>query len=899
MRWPCLPLVVASALATTARAEPQLVVAGKPARLAPAIVHAPAFGGWRATWDRDTGVPRWLTGTYVAAPGTTHDAAAAERAARNFLAAHVGVLAPGAVVTDFTVVANQLDGATRSVGFQQTWHGLDVVGGQLGFVFAHDRLFAISDTALPNLHPTVSASRASRARAETWITAELGRRARAIDLHRRVVLPIVRSGGVEAHVADVFDVEVPGAAERWDVYLAADGTPLARRSTVMTAASGTLSYNAGVRYASGPRADYPAVTANVTIAGGPATTASDGTVTWPSGNTTIAPTCAGTSVVVGNMAGAAATTTLPIAPGGAATWNAANVELDDAQVSTYVYANLALARARVINPGLAFLAGPVSFYVNENVACNASSNGTDIHLSRATAACENTGRIADIVFHELGHALHFHSIIPGMGAFEAQLTEGLADFNAANLTEDSGIGRGLDYTDKPTREIDPPGIEKQFPADVTGDPHLSGEIISGALWDLRKALVAQLGHDPGVAATEQVFLGVMRRAPDMASSYQAALIGDDDDGDLGNGTPHLCAIERAFGIHGLVTGFEQTIVSSPVVDQLAISVAVTVPTATTCAPRHVTGMHVLWKVDDNVASELFLEDHGDTWTGSFPEQREGAVIAYSVDVTFDDGSTQTFPNNPADPLYQTFVGTASVLYCQTFDHDPQWTQGGTFADEWEWGMPNPIAAHAGDPLTAHTGTKVLGTNVVEGGAYRPSEQVYIATPEVEVTAYQLIHLQYWRWLSVEDGMYDQAEVLVNDTSIWHNASAPNGLLHHVDREWRFHDLDLTPYVAGGTATVKWQLTSDDVFELGGWTLDDACIVGLTKIPKCGDLFVDYTEQCDDGNVKDGDGCSSACKFEIDAGGGGCSSTRGEAGPVVAMCLIGLLRRRVRSSTGAR
>ena len=240
-----------------------------------------------------------------------------------------------------------------------------------------------------------------------------------------------------------------------------------------------------------------------------------------------------------------------------------------------------------------------------------------------------------------------------------------------------------------------------------------------------------------------------------------------------------------------------------------------------------------------------------------------------------------------------------MLYCQTFDHDPQWTQGGTFADEWEWGMPNPIAAHAGDPLTAHTGTKVLGTNVVEGGAYRPSEQVYIATPEVEVTAYQLIHLQYWRWLSVEDGMYDQAEVLVNDTSIWHNASAPNGLLHHVDREWRFHDLDLTPYVAGGTATVKWQLTSDDVFELGGWTLDDACIVGLTKIPKCGDLFVDYTEQCDDGNVKDGDGCSSACKFEIDAGGGGCSSTRGAAGPVVAMCLIGLLRRRVRSSTGAR
>src|SRR5450432_2601444 len=169
MRRIWLLLVLAT---SSARAEPQLVVAGKPARLAPRIAEAPVFGGWRATWDRDTGVPRWLTGTYVAAPGAAHDPASAERAARSFLAAHRDVLAPGASVSDFTVVANQLDGDVRTVGFAQTWHGLEVVGGQLGFVFAHDRLFAISDTVLPNVDPVMPASmHGTRARAEAWITA--------------------------------------------------------------------------------------------------------------------------------------------------------------------------------------------------------------------------------------------------------------------------------------------------------------------------------------------------------------------------------------------------------------------------------------------------------------------------------------------------------------------------------------------------------------------------------------------------------------------------------------------------------------------------------------------------------------------------------------------------------
>ena len=736
-------------------------------------------------------------------------------------------------------------------------------------------------------------SHATAARAEAWIATEVGRAAVTRAVRGRVVLPIVRHGGVEAHVADVFEVETPGAPGRWEVYVGADGTPLARRSTIATA-SGTLRYNAGVRYASGPRQDVAASTAAITVDGAATVTGADGTFTWPTSVTaTVAPTCTGTSVIVDNAAGANATASLSIPPGGATTWNVANIELDDAQVSTYVYGSIVLAADRLIDPGLPFLAGPVTFYVNEDMPCNAYSTGTDVHLARATSTCENTGRVADIVFHEFGHSFHSHEIIPGMGAFDSALTEGLADFNAANVTEDSGIGRGLDFTDAAVREIDPTGIEKTYPADVVLDPHVTGEILSGALWDLRAVLVAELGHDPGVAATDAIFLGVMRRAADLPTSYTAALIADDDDADLGNGTPHGCEIERAFGIHGLVPGYQETVVSSPVVDQLAIAVPVSTPVGTTCPVRHVTSMHVLWKIGDGIANELQLEDHGDTWTGAFPDQPEGTVISYSVDVTFDDGGRETFPDNPADPLYETFVGHASVIYCQTFDHDPGWIQSGTFDDEWQWGTPNPVASHSGDPLAPHTGTHVVGTNVVSGGSYRANEVTTIETPEIDVSAYQIVHLQYWRWLTVEDAMYDQAEVLVNDTPIWHNAGDANGTLDHLDREWRFHDFDLTPHVPDGTARVGWRLQSDGVYQLGGWNLDDVCLVGLTKIPRCGDAYLDVGEQCDDGATKDGDGCSASCRFEIVASGGGCGVAGGRAGLPLALVVLGLVRRRRR------
>jgi cysteine-rich repeat protein len=815
--------------------------------------------GWRATWDRDTGVPAWMWGAYVDVPGAVGDPAIAERAARQFLAQHLELLAPGAREADFTVVANHIDAGVRSVGFTQTWRGVSVVGGGLGFVFANDRLFAISSAAWPH------------------VTAQLATKTTAI-------LPVVRAGAITYQAVGIDD------AGDWRVYRDARGREVARESLVRHA-SATLRYNVPVRHPAGARADAAAPLVNLTANGVATTTAANGMFTWGgTGAATTLTSVTGTQIRITNQAGAPVTSSFTAQPNGTVTWNLATDEEGDAQLAAYIHASTAKARARIINPSVAtWLDAPFDVFVNEpGPACNASATATAMHFAVKSATCENTARLADVVFHEFGHSLHDNSVIVGMGAFNAPLSEGLADFYAANLTDDPAVGRGIFFDESPMRDIDPLGIEHTPPEDF--DSHVAGLIISGALWDLRKALIKQLGPAAGVARTERVFTGIMQRANAIGTSFVAALIADDDDGNLGNNTPNFCAIERAFGAHGLVPDHVTTRVAPPWVDGLELTMTVDTPTGTTCTPPAVSAITVTWRIGDGVPSTFDLVPDGATWRGTFPAQPDGTLVLYSIDVTYDDGSLQVFPNNQADPRYQLFVGNAVPIYCESFNDNPAWPQAGDMGFEWEWGAP-VIGPAAGDPPGAFTGTNVLGTDLTGDGKYRPKFHVSTTMPAVTSHTYELVRLQYRRWLTVEDASYDQATVRVNNVEVWRNAQAPTKILDHVDREWRFHDIDLTPHVIDGTVEVQWTLATDDSKELGGWALDDVCIVGLQKIPTCGDGELDVKEQCDDGNTTDDDGCDHACVDEVTAGGGGCCEAGARSNGWLAALLLLVLRRR--------
>ena len=865
---------------------------------------------WRAVWDVDTNVPIRLWGSTARIVGAVANPSAAEAAAREFLAAHLSLLAPGASVGDFKLVSNVIDPSVgiRSIGFEQRIGGARVVGGAVGFAFKNDRIVMVSSSALPDVTVT-AAARAFKAdsigvAATGWL-ATAGHTTRVVSVGDRVIVPLVRprtAAGLDIDYRLADEVEVSSIVETgsWTVWVGSDdGVAFARESHLMHT-TGTVLFNTPDQSpTSGPRSDKPAPFDTHTVNGVATTSDANGVVTWnTAGSATVNPGLAGTFVTVVNTSGAQATATLTLPAAGAVTWNLSTVETDDAQLDSFVFANKAKSFAKATyNPtqALTFLDGLLQVNVNvmDGNTCNAFWDGAKLNFYPATAGtCENTGRMADVVYHEFGHGLHQNSIIAGVGQFDRSLSEGLADGNAINITGDPGLGRGFFLNDTPLRDENPT-VKKTWPTS-SNEVHDNGEIIGETFWDLRTALQAKLGTTAGFAQYIKIYYSIMQRASDIpTTAYPEALAADDDDGDLTNGTPNECEINAAFAAHHIADMTSE--LAPPSRDGFTISLSGMLPANSLCPGPPVTSVSMDWRLRGSTAATIALTETDQTFSGVIPTQPDGSVVEYKVTATFADGSTVSFPENPADPFYQFYVGTVQPLWCADFESGAaDWTHTATPAinDEWEAGMPMGLG---GDPLAAHGGTSVFGIDLTKNGTYEPSTTTTATSPQIDLMGNRDVRLQFYRWLNVEDGFYDHATIAVNGTNVWANfrsLSSPSTEINHTDKEWRFVDLDLSSHAPDGTLTLTFGLQSDEGINMSGWTLDDVCIVVPDSTSVCGNGRLEASETCDDGNTTNGDGCSSTCQTEGD-NGGCCSTGTSPAGPLSLGVVIGgvLLRRR--------
>jgi hypothetical protein len=928
-------LEVASGAAVRVQRSVRFHRAPASARRAWARFVAEAGPSFQASWDASTRVPTRIWGGGMPAAGTVASLQAAEAFARAFLSRHLELLAPGASMGDFVLASNDLDQGMRTLGFVQQHQGMPVLGGQLSFRFKADRLFVIGSEALPGVHVAPPASvismAAARAAAQGWVGSG-GAIAVAGAVDGPFVLPLVGDAGVLGYPAVLrVMVEAEQPLGRWAVYVDAQtGAPIAKKQTLLFA-NGTVQYNAPVRWPGSERNDFPAVYAEHSIDGGSATGDGSGLVSWlGDAPASIIARPYGPRVSVSNAAGADATQTLTLQPGGNVVWNQASDELVDAQLNAFIHGHKAKDYARIIAPALPFLNQQLDATVNISDVCNAFSDGTTINFYQSGSGCENTGRLPDVVYHEFGHSLHAHAVIQGVGEFESALSEGISDYFSSTITGDPAMGRGFFFSASPLRHIDPDNVEKRWPDDIDPDPHQTGLIIGGALWDLRKALVEKLGPVAGVAHTDQLFYQGIRRAVDVPSMYPEVLAADDDDGDLSNGTPNACEIAQTFGVHGLrkVTGeISDLSTMPPNVDGFQVSLEL-VGLFVGCQSDDVTAATLRWHLRDEpeVSGAVEMSQSANLLEGKIPSQADGQVVNYQVEVSFAAGGTTTYPENAADPFYEFFVGQVEPLYCTDFETDPEadgWTHGltsgetGEGADDWQWSSPKAPPA-SGDPTDAFSGDKVFGNDLGGGeynGSYQPDKVNFALSPVVDTSGYETVRLQYRRWLNVEDAHFDKASIYANDQLAWQNHDSQQGdesSIHHRDREWRFHDVDLTPHIVDGGVQIKYEIASDQGLELGGWTLDDFCVVAYLKSAP-NPCFADPTlPECDgagggssgagvgggdgvptpaDGSGPDGDsGCG--CRLP-----GGNAAGAGAGAAAIALALAFARRRRRRSGLG--
>lgn len=931
--------------AANAGASGAMVFAGAPARTQRNVTrHAhwptPAWeqfrttngSDWQVVWDVDTRMPLTIFGVGIAAPGAVGSAARAERHSAALLHDGRELFAPGARADDFTAIGNWVHAGMRTVVFQQHYRGLPVRGGTISFTFKRDRLIVIGSTAWPDvalatdlsgqgplMHRSSGPARESGERqARTWIASDFGIATEVVESRPLEIIATVRTGARPAiEYALALPVTVAALAQpgRWRVYADADtGAPIMRESLLLPG-TGQLLYNAPERWPGGARADWPAVYAETTVDSEFVLSDGDGWVSWmDTGNPAeLFARPRGQYVWVEDLTGTDPVFSSSLADGGSAVWNVENDELTDAMLTTYVHLNRAKERVRSFDPNAGWLANNLLAEVNLDQACNAVydfDNDSLLFFQRGESdgvTCGNTGRMADVIYHEFGHALHVHSLAGGQ--FDQAFSEGASDYFAAAMTGDPAIGVGFFETPEPLRHIDPIDVEYRWPDDIdTADPHQTGLIFAGAMWDLRAELIAAMGQEAGDSHADMLFYAALQRTPNIPSSYAYILAADDDDGNLDNGSPNRCAIDRAFGAHGLALGELSPAIAldGPVHDGLNIFFTMRSPDNFQCPVVGIERATLDWRVrgDPDQAGSQIMGMAEDILSAGLPELGENLVLEYQVNVVYENGTTLTFPQNRADPFYQLFRGPVVEHYCTDFETEPYpegWTsvapQG---LNSWAWGMSTGAGQ---DPGAAYSGQLVVGTNLVSG-SYPLLSLSQMVSPIVDVSGYDNVRLQYRRWLTIEDGKWDNARILANWEQVWDNLSTEDGLTNHTDREWRFHDIDITEQAAGGTVQVQFELESDDIIELGGWTIDDVCIVsymesncgdGIRTTDEqcdegesnsngrpnacrencvaafCGDGVTDAQEQCDDGNNVDTDTCDNACIGENPSTSGCCSA----------------------------
>jgi C1A family cysteine protease len=200
----------------------------------------------------------------------------------------------------------------------------------------------------------------------------------------------------------------------------------------------------------------------------------------------------------------------------------------------------------------------------------------------------------------------------------------------------------------------------------------------------------------------------------------------------------------------------------------------------------------------------------------------GTALNFELEVQSDQATdTSTFT---------AFASPVTVVHTNNFETGTAgWTHGATSgADDWRWGAPRGLPNHWDCKLAA-SGTKVFGNDLNETGTgwdglYENSVANWLQSPVINCTGQYGVHLLFKRWLTVEQGIYDDARVLVNGTEVWHNPDAG----HTQDQIWVPMALDISTLADNqASVQVKFDLAADVGLRFAGWNIDDFQIIALS------------------------------------------------------------------------
>ena len=869
--------------------------------------HTPAWeeftqgegAGWLARFDEREATARRAWGPGIPLGDVDH-ADAVEASLRTFLSRNAGIVG---VDPDLLVLRNIGYSATMDtwyVDFDRLISGAPVWGGGVTARVRGGELVLFGVSTYPSVEslpkPMFSAADAERV-AQLQGPAALAEHTGLVS--KLVALPWDRAGGLDVRLCWEVRSHTESPIGNWVTHVdAASGERLNTYNEISTF-TGTIQGTTHTRTLDGDYTTSALPLGKLTGADGTTQYASEAGVVTLSDSTTWTATLSSSYLTVRNDSGAEGA--LPVTSS-SLTWTSASAT--QAEIDTYKFVFDVRAWAQEMAPDNGMGIDTLTAKVNVSGNCNAYYDG-NLNFYDEGGGCNNTGEIADVVYHEWGHGFHYYELEAGV--YDPSISEGIADTLSTLMTHDSRIGPYFYTSGGSIRDTSPDYV---YPTDVTGESHQDGLIFAGAMWDLWDELNTTYGETradsgSGWRTASLLLANGLHAGPTIPESYDEFVLADDDNNNTVDGTPHFCEILEAFGRHGLGPGGTSSVIGidhTPIPNQpsntpIAFDGAV-VNLAPGCTEFTLADVVIHYSTD---GGGTWLDAggalSGDAFTGDLAGFPGGTIVNYYVSATALDGTEVMLPSGGDIAPYTFYVGQLEEVWCASFDDDDggfthelldgRETEG---ADDWIWDRPTGLA---GDPSDAYTGRKIWGNDLGGGnfnGEYQAGIQNRLSSPAIDVGTNTELILQYRRWLSVEDGYYDQARVLANDGEVWSNhATAENpGNEQTEDHEWMLHTLRLSR--SGNPITLGWEIQSDQGMEFGGWNIDDVC------------LYAPAADMPDDSGDSDSNGDSagdgptdSADNSKITVGHScGCASAPGVPWPAAGL-FVALLATRRRQS----
>lgn len=145
----------------------------------------------------------------------------------------------------------------------------------------------------------------------------------------------------------------------------------------------------------------------------------------------------------------------------------------------------------------------------------------------------------------------------------------------------------------------------------------------------------------------------------------------------------------------------------------------------------------------------------------------------------------------------------------------------TLFGKWEWGEPS-----CGTLTGGHTGLNAISYNL-DGNYDGDMFPISLMSPALDCSDYETVTLEFWRWLEVEQSLFDRAKIeITNGGGTWHTIwENPNTTIR--DSEWTRVVIDISEWAGKESRVfIRWVMgPTDSHVEYCGWNIDDILVTG--------------------------------------------------------------------------